>query len=414
MLRRFLVNNFKSLMNIDFRPSGINLLVGSNNSGKTNLCHAIRFLGMTSAMSLDEAASVCTPEPWNFLNVYTSSDLAEMQVEADLHTDGEELSFAYTLQIVGRRQGVGGKTVARSFRVEYESLRVNGGPFNNTVLLENKAGKVRLLHETRFLYGEKRVGKSSTEDNIPIAGYSVVETSAPTDSTMLFRLYDLETNRRANLFKKYLSSWSYYSLDPSKLRSNAATFMDRMLKPDGSNLCSVLYTLHNLNPREEKKLVEAVRVIEPKLDIISFQAPDPEHVYMFFEDSQSHKFGVQSLSEGTLRYLAISFLIIENRKNFPEREAAPLILIEEPETGIFVGLFKPLFEKLDPSGSDGQFVFTSHNPYFIDLFDSSLEGLHMLKFPVEGSVLIKPDIAKLRERLGKFSLGDMHFRGLLE
>jgi predicted ATPase len=414
MLKRFLVNNFKSLMNIDFRPVGMNLLVGSNNSGKTNLCHALRFLGMTSTMSLDQAASVCTPEPWSFLNVYASSDITEMQVEADIHADGEDLSFTYALRIVGRRQAVGDKSIPKSFRVEYESLRVTGGGFKDTVLMENKAGSVSLVHEKRFLFGEKAVGTTEAQEAVPIRGYSVIETFAPTDSTMLFRLYDLDTNRKSNLFKKYLSSWSYYSFDASKLRLNSATFMDRSLRPDGSNLCSVLYTLHNLNPRDEKKLVEAVRIIEPKLDLISYQAPDPEHVYMFFEDSIGHKFGVQSLSEGTLRYLAICFLIIANRKSSPDHEIAPLIIVEEPETGIFVGLFKPLFEKLDPSGADGQFLFTTHSPYFIDLFDSVLDGLHIMKSSGEKSVLAKPDLVELRKGLGSFSLGDMHFRGLLK
>jgi len=110
---------------------------------------------------------------------------------------------------------------------------------------------------------------------------------------MLLRLYDLETNRKANLFKRYLGSWGYYNLDPAQLRSNLATPMDRVLDATGSNLCSVLYTLHNERPRDEKKLIEAAKLVEPRLDLISFQAPDPEHVYMFFEDSQNHKFGVQ-------------------------------------------------------------------------------------------------------------------------
>jgi len=414
MLKQFRVDNFKSLMNIEFRPVGMNLLVGTNNSGKTNLCHALRFLGLTSRLPLDEAATICTPEPWNFLNVYSPSDVAEMEVQASVRAEEEELSFSYLLRIIGQRQALAGKTISRGFRVEYESLRVTGGGFDNTTLLENKAGDVRLLHEKRYLYGPRQVGVSTADESEPIPRYSLVETQSPTDTTMLFRLYDLDTNRRANLFKRYLGSWSYYSFDASRLRSNAATLMDRTLKWDGSNLCSVLYTLHNLNPRQEKKLVEAVKLIEPRLDVISYQTPDPEHVYMFFEDSERHMFGVQSVSEGTLRYMAICFLIMANREEAREREPSPLIIIEEPETGIFVSQLKGVFERLEPSGAGGQFVFTSHNPYFIDLFDSALDGLHILKRAGDRSVLIKPDRSKIMERLGKFSLGDMLFRGLLE
>ena len=43
MLQEFRVDNFKSLINIVFKPQEINLLLGKNNSGKTNLCQALQF-----------------------------------------------------------------------------------------------------------------------------------------------------------------------------------------------------------------------------------------------------------------------------------------------------------------------------------------------------------------------------------
>lgn len=352
----------------------------------------------------------CTPEPWNLLNVYTTSDTVELEVEANILSEGEELQFSYRLAVSGRKAQISGKSSARPFRVEYESLKLSGRDFDGTVLMENKAGSVRLLHEKRYLLPSDQV--ISTE-NRPSNLWAYVETSAPTDATMLFRLYDLETNRRANLFKRYLNSWTYYSFDALRLRSSAATPMDRKLKADGSNLCSVLYTLHSERPRDEKKLVEAVRLLEPRLDLLSFQSPDPEHVYMFFEDKEGHRFGVQNISDGTLRFIAMSYLVIANRSSEDRDRAVPLIMLEEPENGIYVGHLKPLFQKIDPSGIDGQFVFTSHNPYFIDLFDGLPEGLNVVRIVGNESQVQKPDPDKIKKQLGSFSVGDMHFRGLL-
>jgi hypothetical protein len=73
-----------------------------------------------------------------------------------------------------------------------------------------------------------------------------------------------------------------------------------------------------------------------------------------------------------------------------------------------------LFERIDPSGRQGQFIFTSHNPYFIDLFDASVEGLFVVKAGDTHSIVSKPNPTSIQDRLGKFSLGEMHFRGLLE
>lgn len=190
--------------------------------------------------------------------------------------------------------------------------------------------------------------------------------------------------------------------------------MDHILESAGGNLSSVLFTLHNARPRIEKKLIEAVKLLEPRLDFLSFQAPDPEHVYMFFEDSRGNKFGVDNVSDGTLRYLAMCYLVLAGREEFADGGGPPVTIIEEPENGIFVGHLKHLFEKIEPSGRQGQFIFTSHSPYFIDLFDAAVEGLFLIKGGETHSTLIKPDPARLQERLGKFSLGEMHFRGLLE
>jgi predicted ATPase len=401
MLKSFIVDNFKSLINVTFEPFGLNLLVGRNNAGKSTLCHALRFLSLSSQMSLDEAAAACTAEPWNLLNVYVPKDTLTLTTTCNLSLPDEELSFTYELSISSK--AATGPQRGQRFAVSKELLRVSGGGFSDKTLFENNRGKVRLLHERRFLRG---LASGAEPDYI--------ETTSPTDTTMLYRLFDLETNQRANLFKRYLASWGYFNFEPQRLRGKSARTMDSVLDSTGSNLSSVIYTLYNSQPRVAKALVAAVQEIEPRLDLFSFQTPDPEHVYMFFEDRQGHPFGVDNVSDGTLRYLAISYLVLTGQRQADRVGTPTLMMIEEPENGIFVGNLKTLLQTIDPSGRGGQFIFTSHNPYFIDLFDANLEGLFLIKSGDIHSRVIKPDPAMLQDRLGKFSLGEMLFRGLLE
>ena len=100
---------------------------------------------------------------------------------------------------------------------------------------------------------------------------------------------------------------------------------------------------------------------------------------MFFEDRGGNTFGVDNVSDGTLRYLAMCYLMITHREEAAEHGGPPIILIEEPENGIFVGYLRELFERIEPAGTHGQFIFTSHSPYFIDLFDAAVEGLFLVK-----------------------------------
>ncbi len=400
MLTYFRADNFKSLVNVTIEPAGLNLLVGRNNSGKTNLCHALRFLSLTSRMSLQEAARRCTPEPWSLGNVYLDKATIDLSLRCSLTRWGETLTFEYELSLNAPRVGKTPRDKA-ALSVASETLRVTGGRFQNTTLIENDAGQVKLLHERAFL------GESQAVDNYK-------GTAAPTDHTMLFRLYDLETNQRSNLFKRWLGSWQYFNLDAFRLRSVEAQPLDTELAWDGSNLASVLYNLKSSDEKLYRKIVEATKVVEPKLDVVNFQSPDPEQVYMFFEDESGKRFGASNISDGTLRYLALSTIIIMNRRAAKEERGVPLVMVEEPENGVFVGHFKPLFDRIEPSGREGQYLFTSHAPYFIDLFDGWLDGLWVARCPQTHTVIERPARERIQQQLGQYSLGEMHFRGLLQ
>lgn len=400
-LSRFKVDNFKSLVNVAVDPTGLNLLVGSNNAGKTNLCHAMRFLSLTSKMSLMEASRQCTSEPWNLANVYLDKPTVDLRIEATLIWDAQPYSFQYVLSVTAPRI----VNTARSgveLLVQDERLAVTGGSkFADTLLIKNHEGSVELLHEKGFA-GEQ------------VPARTTLATTAPRDHTMLFRLYDLQTNQLANLFKRYLSSWRYFCFDALRLREATARPLDWDLAWDGANLASVLYTLKTSDERLYRTIVETVKLVEPKLDVINFQSPDPEHVYMFLEDVKGKKFSASNVSDGTLRYLALCTVVALSRRAGAESGAPPLIIVEEPENGLYVGHLKPVFGRLDPTGASGQFLFTSHAPYFIDLFDGNLEGVLVARSNGTHTSISRPDIERVRKNLETFALGEMHFRDMLQ
>lgn len=394
MLKRFYVSNFKSLLNFEFRPVGLNLLIGPNNAGKTNLCSAIRFLGLSATMPLEAAIRAAAGEPWNIANVYVSERSLEFHADAALSHDGAQFEFSYRLELAAQRDSATGQ---RSLSVAEEFLELTGGQFQQVPLIENRGGQVRLLHEQRFLDGHAE---------------PFVETTAPPYTTMLCRLYDLQTNQRANQFKSCLQAWQYFNLSPWALRAPGVVRDEPGLMPDGRNLSRTFFALHNERPRSEKRIVEAVKALEPKLDLFSYSSPDPESVFLFLEDEEENRFGTQSVSDGTLRFMAMTYLILSAAET-EDPAVQPLFLIEEPENGLYVGNLKPLLERIDRSGRKGQFVFTTHSPYFIDLFDSDIEGLHLIKPGRPSSMLIKPDPDKVRKLLDEMPLGEQHYREML-
>ncbi|MDI6450172.1 AAA family ATPase [Anaerobaca lacustris] len=399
MLKRFRVNNFRSLLNVEFRPVGVNVLIGPNNAGKTNLCSALRFLGLSASLSLEDAIRASVGETWNIRNVYTPDKNIEIELECSLPYKGDTIDFEYSLSLAVRTAPSG---YGHALSVWKETLRVTGVGFVQTPLLENSRGEVRSASEgwsgKPGLHPEGFALSHFTE-RLSIGTTAICQQHPASDGL-------------ARLFREYLHNWSYYAFSPYSLRSPVVVRESPVLSSDGKNLTRTYFSLHNEKPRTEKKLIEIIKTLEPRLDLFTYTSPDPDSVYLFMEDQKGNRFGVQSISDGTLRFMAMAYLILTGED--ANHDSPPgLTIIEEPENGLYVGHLKPLFEKLTGPGRKDQFIFTTHSPYFIDLFDSCLDGVHLVKPGVPSSEIKKPDPEKTGKLLDEMPLGEMHFREML-
>ena len=405
MLREFRVDNFKSLINVVFEPGGANLLIGRNNSGKTNLCQALRFVSGSSVRKLDEAADGAAGMRFGMTSFALDKSTIDFTVRAELPRGGERLTFEYALTVLPPRPGSGETAV----RLEREVLRVDGGAFEDTVLLENVSGQGRLLNEKNPGNGVSPIADGMTQAVVLRDGPRYVETTAPTDATMLQRLFDVEANPTANHFKRYLTGWTYYDLAPVAMRTSLRKPGEFILQPDGGNLASVLFGLKSADERQYRRLMEVVRHVEPGFDIINFPGGAENNVFMFFEDRDGHALPAANASSGTLRFLALAYVLLAQPRAVP----SPLFLIEEPENGLHVGVLKTLFEMAEPPPAGPQLVFTSHSPYFIDLFDDHLDGIFLFDRDKGHTSITRPDAARVKARLEDFPLGEQHFRDML-
>lgn len=397
MLKKFYVNNFKSLMDFSFEPGPINLVIGLNNAGKTNLCHAIQFLTLSSQFTITDAL-LFSAKTLGFPNIYSAEPTIDFKCNCELIDQNEKYDFEYFLSI-NKEQKVIAET-GPIFEVKNEYLKISGRRFKEVILLENRFGLAKILNEREFT--------TRNSENY-------VETHIAPNNTLLNKLFEFETSKLANLFKKYLRSWSYFDIASSQLRNADQKPNQYILAGDGSNLASVLYTLKTSNELRYRKLLDMLKRFDPRLYVINFiLPPGSEKIYIYFGDEKGNTFDVNSVSNGTLRYLALCYIIIIN-ENITNtwKMPPPVILIEEPEDGIFVGYFKDLFKRIESTGKNGQFIFTSHSPYFIDLFDKYIENVFYIRNKETHSELMKPDKDKILQMLDKFSLGEIHFRELM-
>lgn len=386
MLEEFTVDNYKSLINVTFRPKTLNLILGLNNAGKTNLCQALRFVGASAGLPLEQCADYIAGGRIGMTNFYFDKPTLDFHVKACVPFEGENLKFEYHLTVKAPTQ----PTPTPIIEAENEKLIVTGKNFNSVALLENTRNGVKLWHEQKSEY---------------------VETTAPRDVTMLNRLYDLKTNARANCFKRYLQSWQYYEFSTSSLRVPTHKPNEIILAPDGSNLSSVICHLKTSNERYYRRLLEYVRKLDPSIDVINFQVAAENSVFMFLEDKNGNQFPSWNASSGTLRFLGLTYALLI--QPFLIKPLKPLIIVEEPENGVYVGFLRDIINMASPSDGGTQIIFTSHSPYFVDLFDSHIESIFSMKRGEHHSSITQPDVEQVKTRLKDFPLGEQHFREML-
>jgi predicted ATPase len=162
------------------------------------------------------------------------------------------------------------------------------------------------------------------------------------------------------------------------------------LSPDGRNLDTAIFELKNFNELSYRRVLDYVRRLEPDLQAVNFAVVPllPPVPFVTLHNKQA-PWG--SLSDGTLRALAIAYLVEVSRQG----ETPGLTLIEEPENGIAPFALRGLFDLFEERAAGAQFLFTSHSPYFIDLFDGERGAVTLLEKRNHHTVIISPPAAEI-------------------
>ncbi|HSW46553.1 MAG TPA: AAA family ATPase [Phycisphaerae bacterium] len=412
MITKLRLHNFKTFLNFEIELTRRHLLIGKNNSGKTNFCYGLRFLGSTAC---NDYSSIRIPGGqeafchWDF-----DSNQTEIECTCELDFEGERLTFEYKLllhvSIAPSTRGSGDSPIT----TKLERLSVRGHHWPDVVLLDSNGRTVKLLHEERFLRGNA-------------AENPYVETQAPPGSSMLSKLYELETNKRATLFRRFLSSLGYYSLSPPLMRYGwtskelAGDMANRALAVHGQNLPLALFQLKNEDEPRYRSILKMASRIEPTLDSIGFYVlPDNTPVpYVFLKRRKQQKVSWEVLSDGTLCILGLSALVTQAERIEEMKDWPPCVIaIEEPENSICRAVFQDIWEDLRSVAPRSQVIFTSHSPYFVDLFDRDLGSITRLRqeqgrTTARSLVEYAEQIAQLRDD-SDLSLGEQYYKEVFE
>lgn len=402
MLTRLKVSGFKNLVDVDVRFGPFTCIAGPNAVGKSNLFDAIRFLGLLANDTLMNAASLVRSEGGRtgdirslFHRVGDTYDdkmtfEAEMIIPKEAIDDlGQKASAKITLVryqlTIGYRADEGLPTLGSLVLLKEELHHINLGDAPAVLRFpHSKEWRRSVLSGRRtspFISTKEDDGKSVvrlSQDGVQGLPKSFLAANLP--RTLLSTVNATESPT-ALIVRREMQAWQSLQLEPSALREPDSFTTAPGMLADGSHLPATLYFLARLPDVTGQRNVDqspiydhvARRLSEFIDDITAVgvdRDPKRELLTLQVTERDGTVYSARSLSDGTLRFLALTVLDINP-------SAGGLICMEEPENGIHPSRIPAIINLLQdivcdvesPVGSDNplrQVIINTHSPVVVN------------------------------------------------
>jgi predicted ATPase len=159
-----------------------------------------------------------------------------------------------------------------------------------------------------------------------------------------------------------LAAMRVYAIEPGKLSQMQEPDSGTSLKPDGSNVTSVLKEIERQSKDDFQRISEILATIVPNTTRVQVKKHGKNLSLEFTQewgDKKRLKFEGFSMSDGTLRAIGLLAAVFQ-------RPVPILIAVEEPEATIHPGALESVLDLLRHASKHMQVVITTHSPELLD------------------------------------------------
>lgn len=177
------------------------------------------------------------------------------------------------------------------------------------------------------------------------------------------------TSKRAEYLRNYFEDFRIFhfhdtsSGSPMKQVNNINDY--KYLKEDGSNLAAFLYKIKETNPTNLKLIENIIRSVAPFFDRFDL-VPDSINKDMiqlvWLEKNSDEYFNSHNLSDGTLRFIALTTLLAQ--PDLPKT-----IIIDEPELGLHPYAIQKLAGMIRSASTKSQIIISTQSTNLVDQFN---------------------------------------------
>ncbi|MBF0591184.1 MAG: AAA family ATPase [Nitrospirae bacterium] len=399
MLNEFFVRNYKNLLMDEKEPlilGGLNIFIGANGCGKSNLFEAIKFLPDCIEYGLQKTVrtyrkglasllnkNILTPNKisfkWQFDPIPNMRDKIPVEYELDLSID----DYNY-------------------FSVEHETMQ----EIRPRVTTETNKWKY-----LGFNFGKGVV--NIYEGNRPRGFEHPEDEEISGDEIALKVLSSPKKYPAIEHIKKQVSLWRFYNANHISIRNikdrpSKIDPSDLYLDETGENLAIVLFNLMQKDHLEfdfEAEFNTLLKALFDGFDGLKFPPSDTQHLEMKLKDKAIRKpLALHELSDGTIRMLCWVAILCHP-------EPSPLICIDEPEVGLHPAWINILADLIKVAVQRGktQVLIATHSPDLIDCFSDYPESVIVTGTDDEKNATFgRLDPEELQPWLERYRLGEMY------
>lgn len=216
-------------------------------------------------------------------------------------------------------------------------------------------------------------------------------------------------------FSRYLRSdlnkihiYQFNDTSPTSLIRKSCHIADnRSLRQNGSNLSAFLYLLKQNHAPDFQRIERAVRRIAPFFGSFSLEPSklNPELIQLEWTDTHHHThFGAASLPDGLLRFICLATV-------FHQPSLPPIIVLDEPELGLHPAAIVYIVELMKKRSADCQILAATQSVTMLNQLEP--ENVWVTERHDEESVYKRLAEEDLEDWLDSYSIGEIWEKNII-
>lgn len=324
MIEKIAIENYKSFGDkTEIKLGKFNVLVGPNNSGKSNFLHLLSFI--SELMRGDIKGALNRKGGYKSI-VFNSEEDRDISISISMKDEKSQAQATYSFHIGNIRK-------------------------------ENPLEEDLRLNEKELIKGENGRGKFWN----PKEGR--YENFTNLNRLHLGHLLNFKEGIHPSQLKlaEFLEGIEIYNFELPKLREKKEIGEESRLNKDGSNLSQVIHFLRNKDRELYAEFEDMLKAAIPEVKYLETPPTSEKKANLEIVEKELEKrIDLSEMSDGILWFLAHLYALISAK-------TPSLLCFEEPGNLIHPSVLKLMIETFKSGNS--QVIVTTHNPFFVNLIE---------------------------------------------